>query len=42
MRQIHQSLPFSNAQRVTFDPANENIIYVTTFGGSVWKGPASE
>jgi photosystem II stability/assembly factor-like uncharacterized protein len=36
------SLPFANAQRVTFDPADENVIYVTTFGGSVWKGPASE
>src|SRR5579883_1854974 len=35
-------LPFSNVQRVTFDPANENVIYVTTFGGSVWRGPASE
>ncbi len=35
-------LPFSNAQRVTFDPADPDTIYVTTFGGSVWKGPASE
>ena len=35
-------LPFSNVQRVAFDPANENVIYVTTFGGSVWRGPASE
>jgi photosystem II stability/assembly factor-like uncharacterized protein len=35
-------LPFGNAQRVTFDPADEGVIYVTTFGGSVWRGPASE
>jgi hypothetical protein len=35
-------LPFANAQRVAFDPADENVIYVTTFGGSVWRGPASE
>ena len=35
-------LPFANAQRVHFDPANEKIIYVTTFGGSVWRGPAEE
>ena len=35
-------LPFSNAQRVHFDPANDKIIYVTTFGGSVWRGPAEE
>ena len=33
-------LPFANAQRVAFDPADETIIYVTTFGGSVWRGPA--
>jgi photosystem II stability/assembly factor-like uncharacterized protein len=36
------SLPFANAQRVGFDPADPGVIYVTTFGGSVWKGPASE
>jgi photosystem II stability/assembly factor-like uncharacterized protein len=36
------SLPFANAQRVSFDPAHPEVIYVTTFGGSVWKGPASE
>jgi len=35
-------LPFSNVQRVTFDPADPESIYVTTFGGSVWHGPASE
>jgi photosystem II stability/assembly factor-like uncharacterized protein len=33
-------LPFSNIQRVTFDPADDTLIYVTTFGGSVWRGPA--
>ncbi len=36
------SLPFANAQRVSFDRADTSRIYVTTFGGSVWKGPASE
>ncbi len=35
-------LPFSNVQRVTFDPADPDHMYVTTFGGSVWKGPAAE
>lgn len=35
-------LPFANAQRVAIDPADAGVIYVTTFGGSVWKGPASE
>ena len=33
-------LPFSNIQRVVPDPSDPNSIYVTTFGGSVWKGPA--
>ena len=33
-------LPFSNIQRVVFDPTNDRQIYVTTFGGSVWRGPA--
>lgn len=32
-------LPFSNVQRITFDPSDENLMYVTTFGGSVWRGP---
>ena len=34
-------LPFNRMQRVTFDPDNEDIIYVTTFGGSIFKGPAA-
>jgi len=33
-------LPFRNAQRVTFDPRDSSVIYVCTFGGSVWRGPA--
>jgi photosystem II stability/assembly factor-like uncharacterized protein len=32
-------LPFSNIQRVEFDPADPERIYVTTFGGSIWVGP---
>ena len=32
-------LPFANIQRVVFDPSNDNQMYVTTFGGSVWRGP---
>jgi hypothetical protein len=32
-------LPFANIQRVTFDPADEQRMFVTTFGGSVWHGP---
>ena len=34
-------LPFSNIQRVEFNPANDAEIHVTTFGGSVWRGPAT-
>ncbi len=32
-------LPFSNIQRVVFDPYNDGLMYITTFGGSVWRGP---
>jgi hypothetical protein len=34
-------LPFSNIQRVAFDRTHETQMIVTTFGGSVWRGPAS-
>ncbi|MBO3803778.1 MAG: hypothetical protein JTT11_07935 [Candidatus Brockarchaeota archaeon] len=37
-----RGLPFRNAMRVTFDPEDDSIIYVSTFGGSVWMGPAAE
>ncbi len=33
-------LPFSNIQRLTFDPSDDSVLYVTTFGGSIWRGPA--
>jgi photosystem II stability/assembly factor-like uncharacterized protein len=38
--QAFEALPFSNIQRVEFDPAEDSTIYVTTFGGSAWRGPA--
>ncbi|MFV1966973.1 MAG: WD40/YVTN/BNR-like repeat-containing protein, partial [Pirellulaceae bacterium] len=40
-RQWHAfpKLPFSNIQRVVFDPQDDTRMYVTTFGGSVWRGP---
>lgn len=34
-----EDLPFSNIQRVVFDPSDDTLMYVTTFGGSVWRGP---
>lgn len=37
--QPFDGLPFSNVQRVVFDPEHPDAIYATTFGGSVWKGP---
>lgn len=32
-------LPFANIQRVEYDPTDDARLYVTTFGGSVWRGP---
>ncbi len=37
--QAFAELPFANIQRVEFDPADDARIYLTTFGGSVWRGP---
>ena len=39
--QAFDDLPFSNVQRVTFDPSDDAVIYVTTFGGSIWRGLAA-
>jgi len=39
--QALNDLPFSNIQRVEFDPMNDSLIHVTTFGGSVWRGPVA-
>jgi photosystem II stability/assembly factor-like uncharacterized protein len=33
-----ENMPFSNIQRVSFDPQDERILYVTTFGASVFRG----
>jgi photosystem II stability/assembly factor-like uncharacterized protein len=35
-----KGIPFTPVQRVTIDPVDENTIWVTSFGGGVWKGPA--
>ncbi len=35
-----KELPFRNVQRVDFDPNDEEVIYLATFGGSAWRGPA--
>lgn len=35
-----KSLPFMTVHRVTFDPEDHSIMYVSTFGGGVWKGAA--
>jgi photosystem II stability/assembly factor-like uncharacterized protein len=39
--QPFDDLPFSNIQRVASDPADDGLIYVTTFGSSIWRGPAT-
>jgi len=39
--QPFNELPFSNIQRVEFAPTEDTTIHVTTFGGSVWRGPAA-
>jgi len=33
-----ESFPFANTQRVEFDPGDPDTVYVTTFGGSVFRG----
>ena len=33
-----ESFPFTNTQRVEFDPVDPSLLYVTTFGGSVFQG----
>ena len=35
-----RGIPFTGCQRVAFDPADPAAIWVTTFGGGVWKGTA--
>ncbi len=40
-RLAFDDLPFSNIQRVEFDPGNDAVIHVTTFGGGDWRGPAT-
>jgi len=32
---------FKWGHRVVPDPSNSKMIYITTFGGSVWHGPAA-
>ena len=34
-----KGLPFAACQRVTIDPSDPGTMWVTTFGGGVWKGP---
>lgn len=34
------AFPFRAVSGIDFDPADPSIVYVNTFGGSVWRGPA--
>ncbi|HUU42444.1 MAG TPA: hypothetical protein VMX57_01610, partial [Planctomycetota bacterium] len=33
------SPPFRNVQRITYDPADPDTVWIATFGGGVWTGP---
>ncbi|MBM4032486.1 MAG: hypothetical protein FJ291_11970 [Planctomycetes bacterium] len=35
------AIPFRACQNVAFDPEDRSVMYVTTFGGGVWKGPVT-
>lgn len=37
-----KGMPFRPANRVTVDPQDHDTIWVSTFGGGIWKGPAEE
>jgi photosystem II stability/assembly factor-like uncharacterized protein len=32
------AIPFTTTQNVTFDPENKETMYVSTFGGGIWRG----
>ena len=32
-----KAIPFMNTHRITFDPSNSDVMYITTFGGGVWR-----
>jgi len=34
-----EGFPFCSAHRVAFDPFDDSVIYVTTYGASAWRGP---
>lgn len=34
-----EGFPFCSVHRVAFDPFDAGVIYVTTYGASVWRGP---
>jgi photosystem II stability/assembly factor-like uncharacterized protein len=36
-----QGFDFKWGHRVILDPNDPSLIYITTFGGSVWHGPAA-
>ncbi len=35
-----EDLPFASVTNVAFDPQDQEIMYVCTFGGGVWRGKA--
>lgn len=37
-----KGIPFKGVNRITVDPADHEVIWVSTFGGGIWRGPATE
>ncbi len=37
-----EGIPFRGVNRITVDPKDHETIWVTTFGGGVWRGPSEE
>ncbi len=36
-----RGIPFRGVNRITVDPRDHGVIWVTSFGGGVWRGPAT-
>ncbi len=36
---VYKEFPFRSVQNVAFDPADHTLMYVSTFGAGIWKGP---
>ncbi|MFB3894356.1 MAG: WD40/YVTN/BNR-like repeat-containing protein [Phycisphaerae bacterium] len=39
--EVFEKFPFSGVQNIQFDPADHKNLFITTFGGGLWKGGAT-